>query len=282
MLRSGRGLPDTLRTAALLADPELRQIMRIVAPALEHGESLSSALAPFRSRLPRLFLPVLEVGETSGKLDAAMQRLADAFSAEDGFEAHFRYTIFNPWAVKLVIIVEMIRFVLGGAYVPAIVLAALLILYGMQFCRLAVDKISLALPYVGVVERNVAAVRWARSFSTLWQAGVPVSAALRISARSTLNAYYERAIRKAEDDTLAGRSLAESLAGTQLLPAHLLTVIAAGEESGRLGEALDHFITALQAEAQDIGNRAFIVSTVAIVLFLLLLMSAIGTIPTPM
>jgi type II secretory pathway component PulF len=176
----------------------------------------------------------------------------------------------------------MIRFVLGGAYVPAIVLAALLILYGMQFCRLAVDKISLALPYVGVVERNVAAVRWARSFSTLWQAGVPVSAALRISARSTLNAYYERAIRKAEDDTLAGRSLAESLAGTQLLPAHLLTVIAAGEESGRLGEALDHFITALQAEAQDIGNRAFIVSTVAIVLFLLLLMSAIGTIPTPM
>ena len=106
--------------------------------------------------------------------------------------------------------------------------------------------------------RNLAAARWGRSFATLYNAGVPISTALEVSASSALNARYERALRLAAQRTRAGRSLAESLATTQLLPGQLLQIIATGEMTGDLGICLERFAAELESEAFTKATQEFV------------------------
>ncbi len=118
-----------------------------------------------------------------------------------------------------------------------------------QFAKRAADTITL---------RNLAAARWARSFATLWNCGVPISTALEVSSQSALNACYEKALLRAALQTRQGVTLYESLASTQLLPNYLLDIIRTGEMSGSLGTSLDHFASLLEEEAFAKATQQFV------------------------
>ena len=265
LLAAGFSVPEALRRASLGADSELRHICRTVTPVVGRGMSLSTALRPYAHRLPALVLPVLEVGEVSGTLDAAARRLSDAFGRRAAIERRFRYAVFDPWLIILALtLLKAVRLIgeglvgiIQGTLLTLLTLAAYyvggrLLLRGLlrwPWLRLQVDTVKVALPHMGAVVRHLAAARWARSFATLWGAGVAISPALEVSSRSALNAYYERAIRRAAGQTRLGRTLHESLGATQLLPAHLLSVIATGETSGHLAEMLEGLAAAMEEEA---------------------------------
>ena len=131
-------------------------------------------------------------------------------------------------------------------------------LYRLQALRYAVDTIKLALPHMGTVVRNLAGARWSRSFATLYNSGVPISTALEVSARSALNAPYERAVIAAAVQTRGGRGLAESLAATQMLPGGLLQMVATGEMTGNLGSILEQFAAELESEAFTRATQEFV------------------------
>ena len=265
LLHTGVSLPEALLRASLLGDPELRQICEAAASAVDRGASLSGAFRPHAHRFPPLVLPLLEVGEMSGSLEAAARRLAHSFSEGAAVERRFRTDVFNPWLIILALgLLRAIQMI--NQSIPDILhavastlltllawdLGAQLAVRGIMswpWLRLQVDTVKVALPHLGTVIRNLAAARWARSFATLWGAGVGVSPALEVSSRSALNAYYERAILRAARQTRQGRSLHESLAGTQLLPAHLMSIIATGEMSGNLAESLERLAADMEDEA---------------------------------
>jgi len=127
-----------------------------------------------------------------------------------------------------------------------------------QPLRLAADTIKLATPHLGIVARNLAAARWGRSFATMWHAGVPVSQALEVSSRSSLNAVYEHAILRAASRTRQGMSLTDALADTDLLPRYLLAILRSGEMGGNPGRALEQIVITLEDEALTIGTQAFV------------------------
>ncbi len=260
LLYTGVSLPQALLRASLLGDPELRHVCEAVAFALDRGASLADAFRPHAHRFPPLVLPLLEVGEMSGSLEAAARRLAHSFNAGAAVERRFKTDIFNPWLIVLALgllrgfqmINQPIFDILRAVSSTLITLAAWYLggrlavrgLKSWPWLRLQVDTVKVALPHTGIVIRNLAAARWAHSFATLWGAGIAISSALEVSSRSALNAYYEQAIRRAARETRHGRSLHESLAGTQLLPAYLIGVIATGEMSGNLAEGLERLAMA--------------------------------------
>ena len=265
LLAAGFSVPEALTRASLGTDPEMHHVCRTVAPVVGRGVSLSAALRPYADRLPALVLPVLEVGELSGTLDAAARRLSDAFGRRAAIERRFRYAVFDPWLIILALTLLKAARLVGGGVLEIIqgtlttllTLAAYYVggrllmhwLLRWPWLRLQVDTVKVALPHMGSVARHLAAARWARSFATLWGAGVAISPALEVSSRSALNAYYERAIRRAAGQTRLGRTLHQSLGATQLLPAHLLNVIATGETSGHLAEVLEGLAAAMEEEA---------------------------------
>jgi type II secretory pathway component PulF len=274
LLDTGMPVHEALQQAAPPDDPELAQICAVVERPLCAGVPLHRALLPWNDRLPPIVLPILEVGEVSGTLDGTARRLAAAFGQVASLERRYHTAIFHPGLVILGLslytaatqlsdsILQMLTVLvstfvqLGLLYLVGRLLLRLL--WRWEGLRYALDTIKLALPAMGTVARNLAAARWARSFATLWNSGVPVSTSLEISARSALNACYERALRQAARQTRAGRSLADSLQGTQLLPTHLLEIIRTGETSGSLGIALEQFATLLEAEAFTKATQQFV------------------------
>jgi len=188
-------------------------------------------------------------------------------------DALFRTAVYNPWLIILGLsllqgimhlVPDVLTMVEGmlvtGLELSAVYLAARLalrLLFQWQPLRMAVDTLKLALPHAGTIFRNLAAARWARSFTTLWSSGVAVSYALEVSSRSALNARYERALRQAARQTRQGWTLRQSLAGADLLPRYLLDMIGTGEESGKLGDALDRFVTLMEEEAYTRAAQEF-------------------------
>jgi len=235
-------------------------------------------LRPYERRFPPIVLCVLEVGEVSGGLADAVQRLADTFKQTNSFARKFRYGVYDPVQLLIILcIFEFASLVLREGMQPhpdrpiAVTIlymawdvaatgvrltleyligrAVLLHLYRWQPLRYFVDSVKLALPRLGIVTRNLAAARWARSFATLWAAGVNISTSLEVSSRSALNVCYERALRLAALHTRQGIPLSESLARTQLLPPHLLNVIATCEEAGKFDTGLLKLAEEMEREA---------------------------------
>ena len=279
LLQTGVSLPQALLRASRLGDTELRQICEAIASSLDRGASLPEAFRPHAHRFPPLVLPLLEVGEMSGSLEATARRLAHSFSEGAAMERRFRTDIFNPWLIILALgvlrcapmISQPLMSILQAMASTLLTLAAWYIggrvavrgLMAWPWLRLQVDTAKVALPHMGIVIRSLAAARWARSFATLWGAGVAVSPALEVSSRSTLNAYYEQAIQQAARQTRQGRSLHQSLSGTQLLPAHLINIIATGEMSGNLAESLESLAADMEDEAFHRASQEMMTMAVA-------------------
>lgn len=265
MLASGAPVAYSLQRAAHGLDPELERICETIAPRLRAGASLPDVLRPYSSRFPDMVLPILEVGDASGSMEGAARRLAAAFSTGSAIERKFGFGVYDPrLAIAALTLVNVIfSFIPVWTYLLIFAAVNYIAWSFAFFCarivsrwlmrwrwlRLQIDCIKLALPRVGGVLRNLAMARWARSFATLWNAGVPVSHALEISSRSALNAYYERRLLLAAAETRHGRTIRDTLASTQLLPPYLLGVIAAGETSGELGVALEHLAAEMENDA---------------------------------
>jgi type II secretory pathway component PulF len=280
MLASGMPAQEALRKAAQSSGPELRYLCERAAGPIAAGAPLHRAFAPWSHRLPEIVLPVLEVGEVSGTLEGAARRLADAFLKADAMERRFRYSVFDARLILLLIAFQSVvmglsssvwmaveRFLTVLLELSVLYLAARLLLrflFRWAPLRLAVDTVKLAVPHMGLVARNLSAARWARSFMTLWQAGVPISHALEVSSRSALNAHYERAMLRAAQETRAGRCLSDSLAGTDMLPRYLVDMLRSGETAGNFGAVLDRFVTALEEEALTLATQELAAIVVAL------------------
>lgn len=265
LIGSGTSIPASLIASSKALDPELESICASIEPRLRAGVALHEALAPYHLRFPELVIPVLEVGEVSGTLDDACDRLAKTFQAIDGYRRRYRDVAIEPIKVIAGVTLFKVVFSLGASPVQMLQIAATTVaqltvaylllrlihrnLWRWPALHRLVDKIHLAIPHVGAIERNLATARWARSFATMWHAGVPISRALDVSSRSTLNAYYEACLQKAVAATRQGSSLTESLEHVELTPKHLLPLLKVGEETARFGEALDRYVDVLEDEA---------------------------------
>jgi type IV pilus assembly protein PilC len=243
-----------------------------------------------RDRLPEIVIPVLEVGEVSGTLEAASRRLAEAFEKAGGIQRKYRFAVFDPKLIIALAVLQSVIFgfapyFLGTVWIAFQTLVRLLAIYliarvvlkwlnrNLRF-RMAIDTVKLALPHAGTIARNLAAARWGRSFATLWHAGVPVSEALEVSSRSALNAHFEEAMMLAARRTREGWSVADSLAATPLLPKYLVDILKTGETAGDFGAVLDRFVVLLENEALSMATQELAGAAVAMNLLLAYLVVA--------
>lgn len=296
LIGTGHPFPTSLVNASRGLDQELHEICEQIAPKMQNGMPLYKALIPFRSRFPELTIPVLEVAEVAGTLEGASERLSKAFSSFDNFQTRFHDVALDP--VKITLGAVMFKVILSAMNMPSplqllqiVVVTALKVtvlvflirllyryLHGYRRFHVLVDQIRLAIPHSGAIQRNLASARWARSFATMWHAGVPIWQALDVASRSSLNAYYETEIQKAVVLTRQGKSLADSLEGIELTPRHLLPILRVAETTAEFGKALDQYVESLEEEAIQKAAQetsAAMVVTYLIIGFLAFLM-AIG------
>lgn len=252
----------------------MRLALTDVIEQLERGRNLSSALAQHPKIFNQLFVSVVHVGENTGHLDDAFKQLAEYLQREQEtrkqIKAATRYPMFVVFALVAALVVMNIfvipvfagMFEKFDAELPAMtvfligmsdffitkwwVLISLIIVcffitrryLDTKQGRYKWDKLKLEIPLVGsIIERSLLG-RFARSFSMMLKAGVPLTTALNLVADAVSNSYMSKAIIDMRQRIEKGEGLSRVASASGLFTPLVMQMINVGEETGRVDELL--------------------------------------------
>jgi general secretion pathway protein F len=285
------GLPLEESLAALSeadAEPRSRAIVAQLRARVMEGQSLADAMAEFPDSFDAVFRASVAAGESSGRLDQALSRLADDVEAREALSRSLWMalaypllltivalavvsgllvyvvpqvvSVFQnlrqelPWATRLLIaIADAVRAFGLLALVLAVAAA-----FGARAAlrreslRLAWDRFVLRLPLAGRLVRAANTARAARTLATLVASGVPVLEAMQLSAATLRNLPMQQAFKRAALRVREGSGFARALAESGLFPPVALRLIASGEKSGRLDAMLEQAARAQQREVEGL------------------------------
>ena len=273
----GAGLPLLESLAVLCRQEEnarLRMTVERIARDVESGSSLATAM----SRHPRVFgqfaIAMTSVGETGGRLDQSLLRLADeleaAVTVTQRIRAAFAYPVVVAAVGVLVVSVILWRVVpifselyegldaelplltrvvvdvsrsfsgwaLGALGAAAVAGAALVRFRRTELGGAWCDRLALRVPLFGGLLRRTGVSRFCRTLSVLAEAGVPVLEGLEIARRAVGNRHLENSIAEIRTKVEAGSSLATPLRQTGLFPPMVVQMVGVGERTGELGMSL--------------------------------------------
>jgi type IV pilus assembly protein PilC len=287
MLTSGLSL---LRTLTILSDQtenkKLKDILGKVRDDVERGVSFSDAVAKYPVDFPPIMINMIRAGETGGFLDQAMDSIATNFEKEHKLRSTIKSAMTYPVVVlvmSLVAVAIMLIFIvpifqemfssLGGTlplptqilvtlshamrYV-AIPLAVVILLAWLWWranknterVRAFIDPITLKLPVFGPLQKKIVIARFARNFSNMIGAGVPILQALRIVGEVSNNFVVKHALDNVAEAVRKGESIAVPLAAQSVFPAMVTQMVAVGEDAGSLEIMLEKIAVFYDAEVE--------------------------------
>jgi len=276
MLSAGIPMLESLEVLAEQADDRgFKYALGQIVDDVRSGTDLSAALSRHPALFKRIYVNMIKAGEASGQTDDILNRLAEYQEANDALRGEIKSAMTYPM-VSLTLIVGIALFLLIfivpkfeqiyeslQATLPAPTKIVLVIsrfmrsqaliwvpaLFGIIIALYTYSKTSgggylkdyiiLRLPVLGILFRKVAISRFARTFATLLQSGVPILATLEIVATTSGNKIIENAVTQASQNIRDGEPLAAPLARSGVFPPMVTRMISIGERSGALEPLLE-------------------------------------------
>jgi type IV pilus assembly protein PilC len=277
LIRAGvpmrRALEVTIERAA---DGALRESLRAVLAEIEHGSSLSDALA----RRPRAFAPLyvamVRAGEAGGILDDVLERLASLLERDADLRKKLRAALAYP-AVVLIAATALVLFLIArivpmfaqmfdafhvelppatrallavgdalqqpaswfaGAAALAAALATVFALARTPHGALVLDGVRLRLPVVGPLMHKAITARIARMLATLLRSGIELVGALDVVRPVAGSPCYAAALERVDVALRAGEPLTAPLESSRLFDPLAVALVRVGEETGLVDEML--------------------------------------------
>jgi type IV pilus assembly protein PilC len=267
------GLPIVQSLAILEKQTEnkkFREILKEVRTEVEGGTTFSEALSKHKL-FSRLYVNLVKAGETSGTLDAILDRLATFLEKDLELRGKIRSALTYP-TIVFVFAVLVTYFLLTGvvpqfagilsglgselplltrlliaisdalrAGTPFIVLLAIVgffayrSYYRTEQGRRVIDRIKLRMPVFGNLNKKSALARFSRTFGLLITSGVNIVESLEITKGTAGNAVVEDILEESKTTIQAGEPVYATIrAYPQVFPPMVGSMIAIGEETGAL------------------------------------------------
>jgi type IV pilus assembly protein PilC len=158
-----------------------------------------------------------------------------------------------PWATKF--LMGLSKFMVANWYILA---AAVFVMGGALYAFLRTevgqfwaDKAKLSIPIVKNMFRSLYISRSLQTMGQLINAGVPMLDTLSITSDIAGNTQFRGLWKKIHASVKQGKKITTVLGKDNTLPRAVVQMIAAGEESGKLGEVLDEISGFYQKQLKD-------------------------------
>jgi type IV pilus assembly protein PilC len=272
------GLPLVQSMTALeeqTASPVFKPVLRSITENVEQGRAFSEALAEHPKVFTRLYVSMVEAGETGGLLAEILDRLASYLEATARLKKKVKSAMTYPVivcfiaiSIALFLIIKVIP-IFGGIYkdfgaalpMPTQILinisdvirhyfiltigAAGGMIFGfVKFIHSKVggalwDRAKLRMPVFGNLIHKIAISRFSRTFAALLRSGVPILETLRIVGQSAGNTVVETAVEETAASIERGDNLAVALGQHSIFPPMLVRMVSAGEQTGKVDVMLE-------------------------------------------
>lgn len=256
-------------------NPALEDVFVGLLSTIDKGGTLSDGFAKFPKVFSPLMVSMVRAGEESGNLSNTLGDIGVNLQKTYDLNRKIKSAMMYPSiivAAIFIIATLMLMFVVPtltkifkefGTALPAstkfvifisdsvanhpfifLGVVGVLVVGGMYIFRSEklkpkIDALTLKLPAIGMLIKEVNTARTARTLSTLLTSGVEMTRALTITKEVLQNVHYREVIEKANLAVQKGSSLSSVFKDNQdLYPVMMGEMIAVGEETGALSQML--------------------------------------------
>jgi type IV pilus assembly protein PilC len=286
------GMP-LVRSLDLLArqerNPAWRAVITGVADSVRSGGTLADGLMRHPEIFDRLYIGMIRAGESGGRVDVVLERLARHLERSGRLELRVRSAMTYPLVIMSVAVLivaalmtlvvprfeKIFSTVLKGAPLPALtggvlntsrfVQAHWLVLLGMAVLAAGsvrwllgtgvgertFDRLILRLPVAGDLFLKTAVARFSRTLGTMLVSGVPVLQALQLTRDACGNRTLAASIGNIARRVREGEGVALPLAESGVFPVVVAGMVEVGEETGTLPEMLGHVADLYEEEVDN-------------------------------
>ena len=287
MISAGLPLTEALVLLKSQGKPALAEATEGILRDVEGGLSLAGAL----EQHPKIFSPVyvslVRAGESAGVLDNILNRMADNLESQREFQAKIKGAMIYPIVIvtgMILVATIMMIFVIPkllslyqefDAQLPAATKAlisisnlsvrfwwvVLLGLVGLAYAykmfnskksgKRKIDEFKFKIPVAGKLINKTTLAEFTRTLGLLIGAGVPITEALEISAKTANNLVIEEGIEIANKQVKKGLPLSSAIAKNEFFPPIVSQMLSVGEETGKLDEVLLKVSKYFQSESEE-------------------------------
>jgi type IV pilus assembly protein PilC len=255
---------------------KLKDAISQVRKDVEAGLALSDALARHPDIFNELYVAMVAAGETGGILEETLHRVADQLEKDASLRRQIKSAMVYPiviFSFAGIVVIALVAFLVPvfegvfkdfGGELPAItkvtvsfshlitrqpyiiIGAVVAIVWGFRRWKNSKrgkeqwDRIKLRFPFkIGDVVQKVALARFARTYSALISAGVPMLEAIEITGRTSGNVVVENAMDAVHESVRNGGTIAAPMRDEpDAFPGMVVQMVAVGEETGALDSML--------------------------------------------
>jgi len=289
MLKAGVPLLQSFEIIARgHSNPRFSRLMLEIKNRIETGSSMSQAFREHPKQFDALYCNLVAAGESSGMLDAILDRIATYKEKILAIKSKIKSALFYPisvvsvavvvvWVIMVwvipsfkkvfssfgadlpaptLIVMAISEFVvkwwwLGALIMGGTVVGFLFMLKRSAAFRLGFDRVILRVPIIGPILRKATIARWTRTLQTMFAAGVPLVESLDAVAGAAGNAVYAAGTKRIQTEVSTGTSLTNAMGNTDLFPTMVLQMTQIGEESGSLDNMLGKIAEYFEREVDD-------------------------------
>jgi type IV pilus assembly protein PilC len=253
----------------------LQETIVKVRKDVEAGLPLSDALERHPKVFSPLFVAMTRSGEMGGLLEESLLRVADQLEKEDSLRRQVKSAMVYPGVVMgfaMMVLIGLVTFIVPvfvgvfkqfGGDLPAItkitvglsnsvkgywwawILLTVAVVWTFRKWKSSHrgrgqwDAFRLRFPMgIGTIVQKIALARWSRTLSALVSAGVPLLAALDITAQTAGNRVVENAMADVIESVKRGGTIADPLKASPVFPGMVSHMVGVGEETGALDSML--------------------------------------------
>ncbi|MCH8308902.1 MAG: type II secretion system F family protein [Chloroflexi bacterium] len=288
MLGSGASVQKTLE---MLQSDNRNRMMRLVLNKiradLDDGTTLSTAMADHPNVFNPVFISVVKVGESTGRLGPSLEQLADILEQEQEAKSRVMRTMMMPMinlvaaGIMLIIMMTivlppifktfdngknqipmMMRIAMGISNILTqnwlyilvggiVMIPVIILLRKIDRVNYEIDKFKLKLPAMGSLLVAMQLSAFSRTVAILLNSGVPLADALNLATAGVSNIPLRMAFEDAEDSLLNGLEIAEALKRHSVVPDMWVELVMIGEKSNSLEKTMNDLANAYQKQAEN-------------------------------
>jgi len=282
---SDSGMPIVRALSTLIEQTEnvkLAEVITQLRDDVQKGSNFADALERHEKIFPAMYCNLVRAGEQGGMIEEVLWRIVDFGEQEEELRGKAISALIYPifllvvGSIAIFIMVSFVfpkfvtifedfnatlplptQIVMGfcnfmGTFWWAVLLvlgvftAGLILYFRTEVGARQLDVALLRIPVIGGVIQRYEMAKFARTFGTLIDNGVPVLTALKITSDTLTSIPICEEVERIHGRVMEGDSISDSLAHCRHFPPMVVNMMAIGEEGGRLGA-----VTKRVADAYD-------------------------------
>lgn len=305
LINAGLPLVQSLRSVnKQTTNKAFKAIINGIIADVEAGSTLTKAFGKYPDVFNKVYLSLVSAGESSGTLDAALERLANQQEKDADVIAKLRGAMIYPLIVLLVMFavlgfmlvkvlpqVQSLYDSMPGAKLPLItrillalssalihfwwvvlIIVIVIVVLTTRWSRSVAgktffDKFYMRAPLLSNLFMKMYMARFSRTATTLVASGVPILQVLEITGNAVNNVHIQDSLNAASEKVKAGKSLGDALSNDPNFLELVPNMIKIGEQSGAMEQMLGKAADYYEKELDnEIKNISTIIEPVMMVM----------------